>query len=154
MTRQNFLHLLKLEELTFQMSQERKLCDEGFGHSASGSLRDTHTHTYIHPYITMTLPRSPYNGERVINKWHSYRSGTRSPEGAEIMHHIYAKLRLCMNRPNTSRKRRFRTFDLYFDLEDGIPFQLNLATTWTVSYPFQRYIAHPNRCSRLGNIAV
>ena len=51
MTRQNFLHLLKLEELTFQMSQERKLCDEGFGHSASGSLRDTHTHTHIHTSV-------------------------------------------------------------------------------------------------------
>ena len=46
MTRQNFLHLLKLEELTFQMSQKPKLYDEGFGHSASGSLRDTHTHTH------------------------------------------------------------------------------------------------------------
>ena len=33
--------------------------------------------------------------------------GTRSPEGSEIMHHIYAKLRLCMH--NRSRKRCFRT---------------------------------------------
>ena len=48
----------------------------------------------------------------------------------------------------------FPTFDLYFDLEDGTPAQLNLATTYTVSYPLQRYIAHPNRCSRFGSTAV
>ena len=53
MTRRNFLHLLKLEELTFQMSQERKLCDEGFGHSASGSLRDTHTYTHTHTHTSV-----------------------------------------------------------------------------------------------------
>ena len=29
------------------MSPERKLCDEGFGHSASGSLRDTHIRTLL-----------------------------------------------------------------------------------------------------------
>ena len=40
-----------------------------------------------------------------VNKRHSYRSGTRSPEGAENMQHIYAKLRLCMH--NRSRKRCF-----------------------------------------------
>ena len=68
---------------------------------------------------TETITESNY--KNLYNKWHSYRSGTRSPEGAEIMHHIYAKLRLCMH--NTSRKRCFRTFDLYFDLEDGTPSQ-------------------------------
>ena len=47
--------------IDFSNVPERKLCDQGFGHSVSGSLRDTHTH----PYITMALPRSPLYGERV-----------------------------------------------------------------------------------------
>jgi len=36
MTSQNCLHPIKQEELTFQMSQERKLCDQQCGYSTSG----------------------------------------------------------------------------------------------------------------------
>ena len=37
------------------------------------------------------------------NKWHSYRSGTRSAEGAEIMHRRYVKLRLCIYKESRIR---------------------------------------------------
>ena len=32
---QNFSHILKVYELTFQASQERKLCDRKFGHHST-----------------------------------------------------------------------------------------------------------------------
>jgi len=45
-TSQNCLHPTKLEELTFQMSHERKLCDQRCGYNTPADLRDTHTPTY------------------------------------------------------------------------------------------------------------
>jgi len=43
-TPQNISHLLKLEELTFQMNKN-ELCDSRYGTSASGWFCDTHSHT-------------------------------------------------------------------------------------------------------------
>ena len=53
------------------------------------------------------------------NKRHSYRSGTRSPEGAEIMHHIYAKLRLWIYKESQCNKCNYfvtHTSVHYYDI--------------------------------------
>jgi len=52
-TFQNCLHPIKLEELAFQMSHERKLCDRRSGHSASGWFAwhtRTHARTCTHAF--------------------------------------------------------------------------------------------------------
>ena len=76
-----------------------------------------HIYGYVLKYVGIFYKLRNKNPAGVMNKWHSYRSGTCSPEGAEIMHQIYAKLWLCMHTRN--RKRCCRTSELYFDLEDG-----------------------------------
>jgi len=70
-TIQTFLHFLRLEELTYKKSKERKLCDQGFGHITSGWLHDTHTHISLHTevHIAMKLSR-PSITRRTLKNMH------------------------------------------------------------------------------------
>ena len=57
-TPQNNSHLVKLERIIFQTSEEQKLCDQAFDTARLAHLRYTYMHTYGRTYTLLRNNRA------------------------------------------------------------------------------------------------